>query len=70
MEEYFEDFEIGDAAYPRPFPSLQEYMDWRMFGLLPYAGGLRDQDPDTLDDWRVIHAIEAEKQKEESKKQK
>lgn len=42
-------------------------MDWRMFEVLPHAGGLRDQDPDTLDDWRVIYRIEAQKQKEKSK---
>jgi hypothetical protein len=57
---------MGDPAYPRPFPSLRWYTRWRMFEVLPYAGGLRDQDPEMISDWEVIYQIEAEFQKKNS----
>lgn len=68
--EYFEDFEAGDPAYERPMRSLVEYMDFRRFGVLPRAGGLRDQYPETLEDWRIIYQIEAEKQRKDAEKEK
>lgn len=54
---------MGDTRFPRPFRSLTQYTDVRMVasmlgrGVLPEEGCLNDQDPQMLDDWRVIHPI-------------
>ena len=47
---------------------LQAYIDWRTFDVLPIAGGVNDQDPDTLRAFRVVHSLVMEHQARERKR--
>jgi len=41
-------------------PSLQSYLDYRSFNTLPVGGGLFDQDPQMMADFRLIESVIAE----------
>lgn len=43
-------------------PSFQAYLDWRSFGTLPIGGGLFDQDPQMMADFRLIESVISENQ--------
>jgi len=41
-------------------PSIQQWIDFKLTGLLPRAGGTLDQDPEFMRDFRKILSVEAE----------
>lgn len=44
-------------------PSLRAWLDFKQYGLMPYAGGIRDQDPAMMRDFRIIDAEVAQQRK-------
>lgn len=50
-------------------PSLQAYLDWETFGVLPTGGGTYDQDPDVMEDFRHLHGVFAEWRREHPNEQ-
>lgn len=51
-------------VFPRPLPSLQNYITWLMLGksALPKGGGILDQMPDVLEDFRILSEVQAQEE--------
>ncbi len=67
----------GQELTSKPLPSIRQWMDWELLGVLPKGGGTLDQDPEFMRDIRFIlntktslekHKQEMEKIKQEIKK--
>lgn len=51
-----------------PLAAVQAYLDNRLFGALPFAGGTFDQPDDLLSEMRVVAAAVARKQADDQRK--
>jgi hypothetical protein len=49
--------------------SLSLYLDFKRFGVLPHSGGLYDQDPDVMRDFRLIDSKVAQHEADQNSKQ-
>lgn len=51
-------------------PAIRAFVDYKAFGLLPYAGGIRDQDPALMRDLRTIASVVANESERQSKRKR